>query len=1108
MSLKAFNCGLPKLPKKTKSNPDPQLSEVEKRVQTLGERLLATRRAVSSEMQEQADATAAVALHRWEQTMKMAEGEVLRPGNSERTLQHILAREFAVWYDNFGFGKTPTKSGAVRQELIRADRLYRGTIDEALSRLEVAKHMELAQKAIAPLRKQYKISKSEWSRMTLDAVEVGWHPYLEDAINIGNVGRELLATKQRRLLSQFESFGMSTEDIIKVTDAGKQVAQKYNEVLEIAQRSGVSIENFSDVMGYYPRVFTEEAMKRVEWSKEGEKLTFTNTAKQGKLDDAFTTSRKTFDWVVEDDIVLDHLLTNHDPDIYKKLGVENIGELVTDEKKMGKALIQHLDTDVLDKLVDSGVASKIPMMTSEVYEMMVKRYDLPFEGLGELVLDDWGSAARHYQEQLQNLASDSGKAWLMMRNGIEESWGVPKAEFELNPSKYKGFRPLSDLIPDRNKNLFGMLDNQLPPNIAKEGAGLSSTLDNIYMHPIAADMYEAMQNISKSPHNMSYLARMFDNLNSVFKGMVLSTSGTVSRIMWSNAVMTMAAGGNLFDLMVTTPRYIAATIANNYKFFDNTKKLYRGIDGIMVTERELHYQAIGRGIISKYTALSSDSVTQTNKAKNYVARSPKYIMEAYSKYGAMAGIEETAGLVKYLGSDVAGHPFRVANNILDNAAKFSILKAQLRSTDTLADSLATVGKVVTSGKAKSWKNLDVAGEHLAEYFFKYDDLGRMDKTIAKYVRPFWVYLSRNPVAQVRHAMREPSKYMAFQRLYALANAPAAAEGEDLPDGGINEYVKNTNPIYWIIPEEDSASGKREVFAIPLVGVDPITDGLKYASDMGNAALNYGASLFGKNWQDKKTRDEKPWESATETTLAKVFKDTYPLYQAVYKSIAGKDLDGKSLLEDPTGRKTTSFLGVQVDPMLKMWGETLVPTLANINRANPGHIFGTPDRVNPDTGEMISKGTPSVFGAERTDADRGDWTDSQIQQYPFLKFLRMTGVNVSKVDVLYQMGYTEDNIRYALSDGRKKLSQMQADVAQEDNPKVKQEKMQRLEQFSATWVSLQVEYQRVLNWRSERGVGNNAYKRLVTQGKAPALPPISEKQRRAILKKTEVNNGNN
>jgi hypothetical protein len=1044
---------------------DAELDDVSRRMELLASRLKNARNAVQQGLEATRDQALKLVLTRYENAARLSQVNKLNPGLGTRSIQHQLARDFAVAYDMFGLGNRYTPSGEVRQFFNRARRLWEGGVHEALAKIEFIQINEKAWKQVLPLKRKYGLSDSEFRTITSLAEEIGWQKYINEYGDLASNGTTLLKKRQDNFLERLRRLGFDDDDVAMLLDNAHKVADVYQEAIAIGARAGINIEQLKEI-GYFPKIFSAEALRRFDWEMIDDGVKFSDGITKN-LRDVFTSAKNSFKFLAEDEVLLDYLFRSKNPEIYKVLSdetgqvIENIRDVLDDSKVLGRALFEHLDEETVDRLVRSNILSKTPMTSEEIFNHLKTLYPrLPFK-LDELISTDWGRTAQLFEEQLSSMAGKSGMEWMMVRNAIENGWGVSAAERAANPKLYRSFVPLSDSIPAKLHKQFGLSDLE--------------AFKSTYVHPIVSDLNNALLDISTSPTKMSVFGQVLGDLMTTFRTMVTATTGFVTRQLWSQFVQVGAAGGNILDYLPTLVKTITAHKVG-YNVFDDTRKIYRGFGGELVTERALYHQAVEQGLVNAYTAFNGQTVGNAFHSWNplNVKRGARYLWNTVNEYKSWGrAIQEVSEMAKYAINDVAGQPFRFFNNAFDNAAKFSVLKS-LTATDAFnrpglfvekaRAAIHDATRLVTTGQTRHM-NLEEAVEHIGQYFYWYDDLGRVDKFIGRYVVPFWTYRSRNLPMQVRHVLRNPHAFATFNKLYAAQNAPMYLEGEDFPEGGLPNHVLNDKNWYWKMPNGD-------YFALPMTPIDPMADawnGLEIGANEVLRSFGIWTEATQPRTPDDQIKKNIPWDtSPSDGYLDGILKDTYPIHQAIASTIKGEDIrTGRSLKEDDTGRQYSSFLGTYIHPLGRYWLETLVPILGTVNRANPGGIFGLRPEYDTKTGALKRPGKRSIFGAERSDRDR---VDDEVSKTGWIKMLRdYGGLNPQYLDIAYNMGYREETIRAALLDGKKTIQKASQNLPTIADPKRRAEQEQRIGAMKAAWAALELDYRRFYKWRTERGL---------------------------------------
>ena len=383
---------------KFKELPDETQSDISRRVEQRRAQLNAVSAAPAAD-----NAIAAtgriLAEDRYEKLMRLTNQAQVLPGNA-RGLEVAMARHFNIGRVGAGLVGELTDAASIKSLLHKIKKYGSGEADDLLASMQFLDRNLQLERQFRRIRRQYNIPVDDWNRLKLDLIEVGAHPYTQRDFGIvGPEGIEFLRGRQRSVKNRMDSFGIPDNVQSELALAAKRSADTYHEVLEIVQSFGVRANDANGLIRYFPREVSGEAVRNIHWqrAKEGGYQVFDVTGRSSIDSTAtvFTKARDSNVFLVEDAIVLDEVLKAADPKIYEKLGVEDIDDLLTNTSMLTKAFVRHLDNrapDVFDALVDTGMISKIPMTTTELFEATVQRYQLPFKNLNEFVATDLGQA--------------------------------------------------------------------------------------------------------------------------------------------------------------------------------------------------------------------------------------------------------------------------------------------------------------------------------------------------------------------------------------------------------------------------------------------------------------------------------------------------------------------------------------------------------------------------------------------------------------------------------------------------------------------------------------------------------------------------------------------
>ena len=694
---------------------------------------------------------------------------------------------------------------------------------------------------------------------------------------------------------------------------------------------------------------------------------------------------------------------------------DKLNGVLTNERVLIQELNNLPDT-TLDALVDSGVLSKLPMMTDDLYKFMVKKYKMPYKGLDELMVTDPRLAYNVATDQLKNLMGKSAMSQAMFANAIETGWGISSATKATDPEQYATFVKLSPEVYKR----FGV--NNIP------GA------DDIYLHPMVANMYTGILEVSTDPSQLSTLAAVWQYTNRMFKKQALATTGFVGRQVYQLFISSAMSGTNLAQIIPAMADYIKFKRVG-FAALDNTKKVY---GGGQFTERELMAELVKRGALGHASApIAGEIPKKANEM--FGALDPRNAARALGYWGNIIQGRGVAPVIKNgsLQWDAVQYGAELAERMTDEASGYLMsIGVQLEQAAKLAHyrsvmrdgGLNAVGQFITAARRVNFSDIDEAIKHAGDYFFDYGDVGLGDKFMSKNVLPFWTYMSRNAPAVVRHVFRNPSQYMAYQRINSLMNQDVREAGEEAPVGGFQEFQRGLGNIYMQHPSGDP----NKFVHVPFTAFDPVADALNTFQE-GAEGLGQMFGLFPGAF-DKDLKQVSP-KNESIPFIDGLVESGYGSIKSLYAVISKKDpRTGKSLINDET--KTTSFGGFEIPgrhaPLIKYLIENTLPSVANLNRLNPFGAFGIKEQRD-GFDKVTRPAQRSWAGADRSDSDV---SVDEFKSNPMAMALRFSGVTVNSVDTVKGMGFTESSLQAAVTDMKSYTKKLEKEVKelQPDDPR--------------------------------------------------------------------------
>jgi hypothetical protein len=702
------------------------------------------------------------------------------------------------------------------------------------------------------------------------------------------------------------------------------------------------------------------------WTKRGEQL--------GGLDE--------FGGAVQAQAALEELMVDS---THKLAGLMNEDGVLVEQ-------LLKLDPDKLDKLIDSGILSKVPIPTTQLADELIKRYDLPYSGIDELLITDPHQAYQHAKEQTKRAMGRSVVLRGFYRDALDNGWGVTEAELFANPELYKGWHKLDpDLLLER----FGLSKELNPPT-------------PMYVHPAVEEQLIGVLSVSTDPMTQGTFARVWQYTWKLAKEQVLTTSGFLGRQTWQLFIQAGMSGTNLAHIMPSIAQW-AKFGGMGLDAFDNTAKRYAG--GTL-TQREMVKQAMERGFLDTHQAVGVGQAS-VKSTESGASLNPFMMAKALNKWGSIgkqfgvlpdkggwAFVEYGAGLVGRASNDAAAHVMGWGV-WLEQAYKLAYLETVMSKPG-----LNQLGQFMVGSKARAYDNMDDALRNARDYFLDYSDYGEGDRWVSKNIAPFWMYMSRSVPATMRHVLRNPQQYVTYQRLYHLATQDVRENPRENPEGGVAPWQQNESGTIYL-PHPD---GDGRLIHIPLASVDPVADVSNRLNGIADA-LGSALGLYGPDGARGYVSEAKEG-GATSRVLTAMLGQSFGPAKSLLGLLTREDpRTGKSLVLR-AGAPTPTVLGLEVpggelSPLAKFMLENTLPSVANLNRWNPGGVFGRKEREDAN-GDVVLPGSPGWAGNERTDADANYAPDLP----PVWQVLKATGITVNSVDLALGMQYSTGDMSKA------------------------------------------------------------------------------------------------
>jgi len=1141
---------------------DPEeLDDIERRVYTLSDRLWQTRQGggTSNRFRRQAAMSFEQKLQR---AMRMVAAPALKPGTTMRSVQHTLAKHFAVWKTFGQLGDDATPSGLIRQYLLRAKRMFQGELEETLAQFGLEEQIRTNWDRMLQIKKKFKIPERDFYDMTTEAVELGYAWWAPSYYKTGPAGIKFLQGKYQQALDRMARLGLDEATQNEIMTMGRKMADTYHDVLHLARNQGIEVGELEN-LGFFPRNLTQQFEERLKIAKDqelGEADRILNSFDAGNKDGmtkAFQKARNTFNYIVEDDVVLDAMLRAQNPNIYEELGVSGISELIDEGngKKIADALFNRLSDRQLETLSEHGILSKIPMTSPEMRDWAFERFQLPErhqdQSLRKMMSVDWPSAFSNYRKQLKSAAGQSGFIWGMIRNSVGDDgnpapWGVTRTDLAKDTGgKFQNFVPL---LPQTGEGSRAVIPREMIQGFVDKNVESIDNMPQIFVDPRAADMFRSMADLTTEPTNLAGLGNIIKTFNSAFKAMATASPSFLTTQAIGPVFQMWAAGGNWMNYMSSVSKMLSVTARAAQdltkdpslrkpfsslirEVLDDKKKLYKGVDGELVTEAELYSQARRFNFVNDLTPDIGEDVTkggpQAFKARE-VKNIMRHISAHYGQMGLLRGtgktLKDAPGILKQALLDPLTNFTATLGTEMENAARFETLKTltfDRKQGNNFLEKLSQsrAAKFIQTQKIEEFDDLDSAIEHAQNYFFMFDDRGVADENISNFVIPFWSYMSRNPVSQVRGAMKHPVQYGNILHAYNVMHQRSEDRVEEEIGGSLRDitpgFVEEQRPLYWTVDlDTDEDDDTRPlVFYLPTRSIDPIGDAFEMISNFGDGvgwgvdkALQSAGILDKEDVEHrsesafaKRQREENKFlDTETASFLGRLLNETFGQWKGLVGAGFGQEIGTGRKIED----ERTSFLGIPMPGSVRYVLEESFPLLQRINDGNPGKIFGQRGGyVIGDDGKSVElvQSKDSIFGAERTDFDKNQYYDGLADRM----IGAQTWLRVDYIDPMYNLSSNISDARRNIRNMESKLRDKREELRTETDPQDIKRKKDELATMMQTLAEMRASVRRVEKWADQNNLQpKNAYKQMRKEQIKP--PKLNRNERKKAYKETIKN----
>jgi hypothetical protein len=751
-----------------------------------------------------------------------------------------------------------------------------------------------------------------------------------------------------------------------------------------------------------------------------------------------------------------------------------LGDMVTDLHNMaedGQALTAYLHKNLsgsqLDDLVDSGVLHKLEMTTRDLSDYISRQYGLPYQKAQGMFEYSLSKRIDDYGDTLRRSVGESNLLKNLTTKGVDAGWAIPAAMMDF-AGEHKGFVKLDGIDFTR----FG-----LDSKTAKEWGGL-------YVHPTVSHQMQAYLELSTNPGKLSQFANVWSYVLKNFNITTLAANGVpyLSRNVLGGAINFLAGGGNMARVIPSIHEFASVIGKGGLESLDDVAKIVKWPGtGEELTKREAFKRMfIKRG--TDYVADQAGIKLGASRNNSTLSRIVKYGADSlplvslpramgeqfeYAKYmGEGWGLGEASKLgAKQFNDYVRGvfAPIAYGNAVVDGGFKWAWMMSHLKSTDgAVVSKLDDFGKFVTGGK--EFKDAAAMFDDMDNYFVNGFTQGTLQKGLAKYVVPFGQFaMSSTPMA-IRHAIRNPSQFMAYNRLIRM-NHRENMKDPGIREAGYSEFEMMAMPMTLF----KDYKNKGQVLTLFPTNVDMYGGSMVYLAKQAQRVqrLTSEGGFVGQGPKDRKQLTD-PYN--LRDFITDNMKDNQnPVFAMLTELVSGKDSMGR----DIDKVKRTELGGASINPNM-YWILSKLPGFSQFNST-----FGGRGAITSANGVIEEAAKPGVFGTPNREATR-----TEEARYRAGKFVgeegysvirNILGLDVRTIDLAEGRQHTLNDVRHTIRELQKKGNQLR-------NTPQTPERDAQLEIIANQTLQLKVDESRVSQWLRANNVADPlALKRLQQQG---------------------------
>ena len=872
-----------------------------------------------------------------------------------------------------------TTPGDIRSAMLESKRVAHGALDE-VGLLEKTGRIADLVDAIKRETTLQSISKESVNDVIRETIEVGRTG--QDLAVYGNTpGMQSIANwRYNKYMDFMKQQGFSETSINNIINLSAPVASAGDEMRAIAMSQGVDVPKLQG-MGYLARVPTDDFAKFMRARIEPSLL---EEVRQGKvtLSGAFAKARTTVWYApVNEDLGAMFLGTTR----------ENLNTLLKDPVKFRNYIDANLTVKQLDDLVDTGIFKQLPMTGTEAFNYIVDQNQLPFKNINEMWKTDPYEAMAAMATNMKKSVGNAAIIKTALKDAMDAGWAIPSTLATAEHSTWVSTKGI-------NLDRYGINLNETPYK------------EDLLVHPEVAAQMQSLLDVASSPAQMGtvmgYVQGVYNNLHKV---RVASTAPAyLTKILFQNAISLGTAEGNIARLLPS--HFDMLRVGNKgLEAFDNIKVLGT-IDGAEVTQQSALKKLLlfrGEDIAPESTGIAAGRV-------NWETFNPLNSRRALTNmisYAKAYGTDPLGVVIK--GADYAGY---LAGKMLNNV--YAGVAVPARMSD-MAARWALLQSKLASGADVSWQEIT---RTMDNKFYMYDDLGQVNKELARYAFPFSSWTLKNLPAMARFALKDPQKFIAYNRLLQTINYQNQGKGKDAPIEAM--YPQGFDENYPITLSNDPISG-HQAMLMPN-GYDPITDAFANIVSSGNAADRIFFGHYNGDSKEQTTLATKGQIGSAQEYMAGLIGRSY--YAPAFAGM-GIDVKNERYNKPDSGFDSHTFAGHPMSGVVKAVLMS-VPPLKILENSG---ILGTPE---------------------------SKYYQLQNQQPAWMRVASTFGVTIQTVDTLQNIGYNYKDMVSAKGEMFKALKDYSLQNVGKKTSDMSPSDVSRYQHYSDAFVQLSMDINRL------------------------------------------------